>query len=80
MNTVRLRIKHRPVNPKYHLDGKKIRTGYGDLWYIFVGFKKSDARKEYLLKRGKVLGVGKNKRGGRVMKELDRMIEDSDED
>jgi len=79
LDAVKFRLRHMSKNPKYHLEGKRIETPYENLWYVFIGFKKSGARREYLRKRGKELGCGK-KRNKKVEKELDRMMEDSEDD
>jgi hypothetical protein len=73
-DAVKFRLKHISKNPKYHLEGKRIKTPYEYLWYVFVGFKKSKARTEYLIKRGRKLKTGK--KTGKVEKDLDEIVED----
>jgi len=69
-NAVKFRLKHISKNPKYHLEGKRIKTPYEYLWYVFVELKKGETRTKYLTQRGGELKSGKIKN----RKDLDEIV------
>jgi len=75
LDAVRFRLRKRSKNPKYHLEGKRIKTPYESLWYVFVELKKGETRTKYVAQRWGELKSGKIKN----RKDLDGISEDFEE-